>query len=1106
MVARRLCLAMLMLLPTRMAGDHGPSPHTGLIVENLFTGSAAHEAGLRAGDRILSWSRPAPCETGLCRGILTSEQELLDLATEVGPRGPVTLAGDRLGKTKSWVLRTRRWGLTVRPELPALLWLLYRQGLEASTAGDCNVADARWRQAADETGHSPALSTWFLLRLATRQRMAGQWDLAQAAYRDAVAMAEQAGLDQLAAHGHREWARDLLRQSAWQEAREHLLFALRVHELAGDATLNQASTLFSLSFATSLGGDLDQAASQARQALALRERLAPESYVVALSLSALGALEVRRAEPSTARALLIRAVELHRRVAPPGPDLAGTLVNLGNVEDTLGAIAAARAAFAEALSIYDQTIPRSDGKARALAGMALLDLASGDLAQAEAGLEGAINLWSQVGGEPVNRAKALSGLAEIARKRGHLPMAESYLGQAFEIRQALAPASLELAVDLANLGALALDRKDFAKARRAFEQALAMQRQLAAGSPTVGSLLVSLGRVELLSKGSLERAEASIRSGLEQLETSAPVSLLRVGALVSLAGVREKQGFDREVLALLREAQTLTLRLAPDSATLAEILHRQGKLAQRLKKAGASELLCEAVEVIERQRRQLGGSVEVRSTFELATERIYFACADAQVATGKAAAAFETTERSRACSFLALLDQRDLAVDESAELAAQLRHLEAEDDRLQKELAAARARGSADVVALERKRRDTRRQRETLRGKARHPYQALPRSPLSLAEARAQLDSGTLLLAYFVGEESSLLFVVEAEPSGSTHSPNPGFAVHRLPVGREAIERWVTAFRSKAGNRPDGPSLDSSGGDTLYGELLGPVEQAVARADRLLISPDGPLHALPFAALRHGQRFLVEDKALHLVASATVYAEFRNRRGARPAHDFDLVAFGDPDYGPAATTERGFLTRAGATPRLVAALPASREEVEAIGALFDRQRVLFGAEATEENAKALSGKARLLHFACHGLLDTASPLDSGLALSPSGKAGAENGLLQAWEIFESLELSADLVTLSACETALGPEMGGEGLLGLTRSLHYAGARTVLASLWNVSDRSTAGLMKAFYGHLAAGRTKDEALRLAQLELLRSGDGAFAHPYHWAAFQLYGDFR
>jgi CHAT domain-containing protein len=104
-----------------------------------------------------------------------------------------------------------------------------------------------------------------------------------------------------------------------------------------------------------------------------------------------------------------------------------------------------------------------------------------------------------------------------------------------------------------------------------------------------------------------------------------------------------------------------------------------------------------------------------------------------------------------------------------------------------------------------------------------------------------------------------------------------------------------------------------------------------------------------------------------------------------------------------------------------------------------------------------------------------------------------------------MHLDADLVTLSACDTALGKEMGGEGLVGLTRAFQYAGARSVLASLWGVADYSTAGFMKRFYGYLHDGKSKDEALRAAQIDQIRKKGGS-SHPFFWAAFELNGDWR
>jgi CHAT domain-containing protein len=318
--------------------------------------------------------------------------------------------------------------------------------------------------------------------------------------------------------------------------------------------------------------------------------------------------------------------------------------------------------------------------------------------------------------------------------------------------------------------------------------------------------------------------------------------------------------------------------------------------------------------------------------------------------------------------------------------------------------------------------------------------------------------------------------------------------------------------------------------EDLYDLLIRPAEPRLARCQRILFIPDGPLHILPFAALMRSDqqtadRYLVERWPLHTAMSATVFGELRRSRAAPGAiGDGSVIVFGDPLYQRPAGDRDSGADRGSDGPivrRLnLEPLPSTRAEAEAIQRVFPGQtQVFLGASATEQQAKAVGPGARIVHFACHGLIDSQMPLNSALALSlTAGKQqGADNGLLQAWEVMERMRLDADLVTLSACNTALGEELGGEGLIGLTRAFQYAGARSVVASLWSVGDESTAVLMGRFYGYLAERETHDQALRHAQLDLLRgtaTRPGASgvsepvdaAHPYFWAAFQLVGDWQ
>jgi CHAT domain-containing protein len=342
--------------------------------------------------------------------------------------------------------------------------------------------------------------------------------------------------------------------------------------------------------------------------------------------------------------------------------------------------------------------------------------------------------------------------------------------------------------------------------------------------------------------------------------------------------------------------------------------------------------------------------------------------------------------------------------------------------------------------------------------------------------------------------------------------PGPrDFVAARLDIEPERLVEDLQNLRERLRRDGDLAALKAEAA-RLGALLLKPAEKLIARADRLVVVPDGPLHLIPFAALipPSASEYLVETKPIHVVSSATVFAELKKRRRPRP--HVRLVAFGDPDYSAAPRTQVAFADRPDDRLSLLRgfdlhALPSARREVQELGRLFGQAASLFlGGDATEERAKAVAGEASMLHFACHGMLNEDAPLDSSLALSMPAdwKPGRENGLLQAWEILEQVRIDADLVTLSACNSALGQDSSGEGLLGLTRAFQYAGARTLLASLWEVNDRSTAELMSRFYTHLRAGRTKDAALRAAQMEMIRGT--THAHPSRWAPFEVLGDWQ
>jgi len=185
-------------------------------------------------------------------------------------------------------------------------------------------------------------------------------------------------------------------------------------------------------------------------------------------------------------------------------------------------------------------------------------------------------------------------------------------------------------------------------------------------------------------------------------------------------------------------------------------------------------------------------------------------------------------------------------------------------------------------------------------------------------------------------------------------------------------------------------------------------------------------------------------------------------------------------------------------------LPFVSKEIESISRFFKKnlKKLLIKENATEMNMKNIKlGDFKIIHIATHGLLVNESWWRSGLILS-KGRESSQDGLLQVSEIY-SLKLNADLVVLSACETAKGKLEKGEGIIGMSSAFLCAGAKSVLSSLWNINDKPTAKFMKYFYQYLTEGKTKAQALRLAKIKMINS---KYKHPFYWAAFILIGDYN
>jgi CHAT domain-containing protein len=330
---------------------------------------------------------------------------------------------------------------------------------------------------------------------------------------------------------------------------------------------------------------------------------------------------------------------------------------------------------------------------------------------------------------------------------------------------------------------------------------------------------------------------------------------------------------------------------------------------------------------------------------------------------------------------------------------------------------------------------------------------------LPIKELQQLIQSDEVLVQYYYQGDSFLAVAVSRAN------------VQTFKLDLNGMSKDVRRFRETIARR-DKAATELS--QSLYRRLIKPMEAALDRKN-LLIIPHGILHYLPFAALNNGDHYLVEQYGLRTLPNASVLKYLRPSTGGKVD---SILVLGNPDLGDARYD-----------------LPSAQAEAERIAGLIPKSKLLLRQQASKVNFKKISPEYHYIHVASHGEFDPDAPLNSALLLS---KQGSDDGMLTVNELY-SIELNADLVTLSACETGLGKISNGDDIIGLTRGFFYSGTSSVIASLWQVDDDATSYLMVQFYEALQT-KNKRDALRAAQLATMKK----FSHPYFWAAFYLTGN--
>jgi CHAT domain-containing protein/Tfp pilus assembly protein PilF len=1083
----------------------------GVVVMTAAKGSESDKAGLQEGDILLGWSR------GEHHGTIESPFDVLSLEAEERVLGRLVIAGLRGTEPHEWVMGEDVWRLRTRPNFPEPILALYRGSTEPIKAGKLKEAVEAWRGVA---GPNPAawLMSWLFLDAALALTTARDWEQSDEAFQQSVKAAAGAR-PEVAAFILRAWGFSYQSRSNWSRAEECYRQAIdRGRQARGDS-LSVALNLSALGVVARYQSHHSLAEQLLHEALAIQERLAPGSLDVASTSTNLGLVANDRGDTARAEQYWERGLQVTRRLAYGGPTYVSNLINLGSVARQRGEMAKAAGYYREAVQFAEKLAEHKRALAFAYAGLGLVALHSGDIVQAEEYYNHTLAIEQELSPESLDMASTLVNLGEIAQETGDLKKAEERLIRSLSIREKLAPDTIFLATSLAAIASLERKNGSFEKAAQHLQRALGLQQKLAPGGAQNAEALAAMGQIDR-DRGRPDEAEENFRKALAIWDRIAPGSKYQAETLGELANVSMLQG----------------------------------------KLEAAADLYEKCLKALENQTTRLGGGNELRSGFRAIHAAYYRNYAGLLIAQGEPALAFDVLERARARTLLETLAvaHADIRKGVAPELLARERSLQADIDAASERRIRVLSGKHADEQTrdIEKHISDLLAQYQDVEGQIRTAspsYAQLTHpQPLKAAEVQHQLlDSGTLLLEYSLGEERSYVFAVT--PDSLTVFAMPPRT--EIENAARRVYDLLTARNRQAQVSGSAVSAEAEyvrALDRLSRMVLGPVA-AQLKGRRLLIVADGALQYIPFAVLPEPASAssrsasatpLMINHEIVSLPSASVLAVLRQQEAGRQHAPRAVAVLADPvfekqdprvigagdsktellpptparDRDPQFDADRlssDLLTRSAndlglnrggqiQLPRLF----FSRQEAEAIRAVTPRRDMKSQMDFDATRAAAMSpdlSQYRIVHFATHGLLNNEHPELSGLIFSLVDKSGQpQNGFLRLEDIY-NLSLPADLVVLSACETGLGKEIRGEGLIGLTRGFMYAGASRVVASLWKVSDLATARLMARFYSAMEKdGMPPAPALRAAQISLWKQK--RWHSPYYWAAFQIQGEWK
>jgi len=863
-----------------------------------------------------------------------------------------------------------------------------------------------------------------------------------------------------------------------------------------------ARSIESLGWLYYITGRYGEAELLLKQSLAAREKwLGRDHREVANSLVNLGWLYQVTGRYSEAEALFKRSLEIReKRMGKDHPDVAGSLTNLGLLYQTKGRYGEAESLFKRSLKIREEGYGKDHPNvANNLDNLGVLYWITGRYGEAEMLLKRSLEIREKkFGPDHPNVANNLDNLAVLYRLTGRYGEPEALLKRSLDIKEKrFGPDHPTIATSLNELGALYQTTGRYGEAEPLLKRSLEIREtKFGKSHPSVATsrnnlallLLDSgkweeaydifsqqnnksgLGKCHLAKKDYQEAAELFSLS-LKQVNKRAPRSVigLQIGLGLAYEGMGEysKSGEHFRGATEVIEAEWKTL----DPEGKKEFLNAKVELgfirleayeglARVLLKLGDKDSMGEALRVSERVKSRV--LLEMLATREVRGKSVEDEAVLRQ-------------DRDHQRGLMEVRKQMEV-LGEMGQMGQEVPR--GEVDRLQS--------------ALDEKEKAYGKFIEEVKLKNSELSSLISVNPLPYSQIQSLLDPNVELLEYYTTNEKIYAWLVSRDdirvyeigvPEKELREkvdrlllPN----ISNRPRKAEPVIVYAGREEKEAGEgeREENRKRFQSVSKELYEAVLAPVSNDI-KAKNLIVVPHGVLHKVPFGALTDGSNYMIDKYTISVLPSASVLEYVVKKR--KDAKENALV-LANPK------TEH---------------MPLGFAEVEGrmLESLFPSREAYYREKATETKAKLRASEFNVIHFATHGEFNERQPMQSGLLLT---KDDENDGYLQVHEVFEMDLKNANLVTLSACETALSKIQGGDDLVGLSRGFIYAGTPSLLATLWKVDDASTSKLMEIFYRNWKSGMSKAEALRGAQ-EAVKGMKG-YEHPYYWAPFIMIGDWK